>query len=108
MGQVFKVSNSGNPGDMSNAVTYDGYAITPSDTLATYQAQTPSMNGQPRTANALVATGVAGTVALVLDAAGATATVTVGEANDIYPIDFIQIKATGTTATGIYALFAPQ
>lgn len=104
MGQVFKEQVVSN-GDLGASQTFDGYAVTPNDTLATFQQQIPAQNGQPRVCNALVCTGVVGTIALVLDASGATATVTPGELNDIYPIDFIQIKATGTTATGLFALF---
>lgn len=107
MGLIYKQPATGNqPGGMDNVLTYDGYAVTPSDTLATYQAQVPNFNGQPRVANAIVCTG-AGNIALVLDAAGATALLTV-DANDVYPIDFTQVKATSTTATGITALFAPM
>ena len=75
MGLVFKELQVGN-GDMGMNVAYDGYAVTPNDTLATYSAQVPAQNGQPRMANALIATG-AGNVNLVLDTFGNTAVVAV-------------------------------
>ena len=92
--------------DMGNTNVYDGYAVTPNDTLATYQTQVPYQNGQPKLANAILATGV-GNINLVLDAYGNTAVLTVAAAgvNNVIPIDFMQVKATSTTATGISALF---
>ena len=90
-------------GRNTNDHGYDGYAITPSDTAATYNAQVPYQNGAPLTAQAIYVTG-AGNVSVVLDAAGNTAVITAA-ANSLIPIAVTQIKATSTTATGVYALF---
>lgn len=86
----------------TGAKAYDGYPITPSDTLATYGAQIPAQNGQPIACDAIYITG-AGAVAVVLDAAGNTAVITAA-AGSLIPISFTQIMATGTTATGLYSL----
>lgn len=103
MGLKFSERSFVTSGRYTNANDYDGYAITPNDTLATYQAQIPTTQGSAMTGEAIYVTG-AGTVSLVLDAAGNTATVTAA-AGSLIPVAFTQIKATGTTATGIFALF---
>jgi len=97
MGQVF-TEQSVTTGRYTNASAFDGYAVTPNDILATYQAQVPQ-----GTAQGIYVTG-AGNVSLVLDAAGNTALVTAA-AGSVIPVDHIQVKATSTTATGIFALF---
>lgn len=82
---------------------YRAVPITPNDTLATYSAQI-DYAARAVGAQGLIATAT-GNVALVLDAAGNTALITIAVANTIIPVSFTQIKATGTTATGISALF---
>lgn len=101
MGLLYREQSITNGRDMTHE--YDGYAVTPNDTLATYQAQVPAQNGQALAADGIYVTG-AGNVSLVLDAAGNTALVTAA-ANSLIPIKHIQVKATSTTATGISALF---
>lgn len=98
---IYKETNLEPGRDMTHE--YRGVPVTPNDTLATFSAQIDA-SARAVSAQGLIATG-AGAVALVLDAAGNTAVVTVAAANTIIPVTFIQIKATGTTATGISALF---
>jgi hypothetical protein len=93
-------------GRKTNAHEFDGYAVTPNDTLATYQQQVPFTNGVGIPCDALYVT-TGGTVALVLDAAGNTATLTVASGS-LIPIAALQVKATGTTASGIYSLHRIQ
>ncbi len=74
----------------------DGYAVAPSDT-----ADLP--NGPCK---GLAVTGAAGTVALQLDAdSTATLTIGAGAVNEVYLVGCSRVLATGTTATGIYALY---
>lgn len=75
---------------------FDGYAVAPSDTV-------DLPNGPCK---GLVVTGAAGNIAVQLDA-DSTATVTVGagSVNEIYLIGCSRVMATGTTATGVYALY---
>jgi hypothetical protein len=93
------ISGNGN----SNSHEYDGYAITPNDTLATYQAQVPKVGNAVMRTDAIYVTG-AGNIAVLLNSAGDSATLAVS-ANTLVPIAVHQIQATNTTATGIYALF---
>lgn len=75
---------------------FDGYAVTPSDA-----ADLP--NGPCR---GLVVTGAGGTIAVQLDAdTTATLTVAAGSVNEIYLIGCSRVMATGTSATGIFALY---
>lgn len=78
---------------------FDGYAVTASDTV-------DLPNGPCK---GLVVTGAitgTATVAVQLDA-DTTATITVAQnsVNEIYLIGCSRVMATGTTATGIYALY---
>lgn len=73
---------------------FDGYAVTPSDTV-------DLPNG---TCQALCVTGAAGTIAVQLDN-DSTATLTIAGINEVYVIECSRVLATGTTATGIYALY---
>jgi hypothetical protein len=73
---------------------FDGYAVTPSDTV-------DLPNGP---CQAICVTGVAGNVAVNLDA-DSTAIVTVAAVNEIYPMMVSRIKATNTTANTIWALY---
>ena len=41
----------------SNGHEYDGYPITPNDTLASYQAQVPQLNGNAQRGDAMYVTG---------------------------------------------------
>lgn len=101
MGKIFvdKMLRNGSDTDKNQ---YDGYAVTPNDTAATYQAQIPWQNGKPAICQGFYVTG-AGNIAVVINAAGDTASFTVS-ANTLVPVAHTQIKATGTTATGLYAL----
>ena len=75
---------------------FDGYAVTPSDS-----ADLP--NGPCK---GLVVTGASGTVAVQMDGdSTATLTVAAGSVNEIYLIGCSRVMATGTSATGIYALY---
>lgn len=75
---------------------YDGYAVTASDTV-------DLPNGKCR---GLICTTAVGNIAVQLDAES-TAVITIGAAglNEIYDIQATRVLATGTTATGIYALY---
>lgn len=112
MGQIFKAPKlTGRGGQALGAVppgpggmpvdTYDGYAVTPSD-------GTDLPNGITR---GLYCTG-AGNIAVQLvrqDASGAVtilSTVTLAvAAGEVLPIAVSRVLATGTTATGISALY---
>lgn len=87
----------------TNAHEFDGYAISPNDTLATYQAQVPKVGNAVMRTDALYVTG-AGNINVLLNSAGDSAVLTVS-ANTLVPISVHQILATSTTATGIFALF---
>jgi len=71
---------------------YDGQSVTPNDGT-----------DLPDVAQGLIA-GATGTIAVNLRN-GNTASITVGTANTIMPIEVTRVKATGTTATGIVALY---
>lgn len=99
MDGIFKKSGISN-GEAD--VEYTGYAVTPDNAFANYQAQLPWQNGKPVVCQGIyVKTG--GTIAVVLNAAGDTAALTVASAT-LVVIDHIHIKATGTTASGLFAL----
>jgi hypothetical protein len=102
MGMKFTAATISGTG-YSNSHEYDGYPITPNDTLTTYQAQVPQLNGNVQRGDALYVTG-AGNIAIKLNSAGDTASLT-ESANTLVPIAAHQILATGTTATGLYMLF---
>ncbi len=91
-GLIFGRSMVNIPSDSEIPGTDAGYPVTPSDT-------TNLPNGRTR--------GIYVTVGGVVDAVfsdGATASLTLNS-NTKYAIGIVQIKATGTTATGIYALY---
>ena len=96
MGQVFNPSPlNGNKNGLIQDVNYDGYAVTPSDSVALPNGST----------NGLYVTG-AGNVAVQL-AGGGTATLTGLVAGQILEIAVSQVMNTNTTATGIFALYRP-
>lgn len=69
----------------------DAVAVTPDDT-----------NGLTTPSNALMATASGNIVAVMLSGSTVTLALTAGT---VYPLMVKQIKATGTTATGIIALY---
>jgi len=94
MGQVFKTpAINGAKNYRVQEVSYDGYAATPSDTVDLGNGPT----------NAIYVTG-AGNVNVNL-AGGGTATLTGLAAGQILEIAVSRVLATGTTATGISALY---
>jgi len=94
MGQVFKTpAINGAKNYRVQEVSYDGYAVTPSDAN--------DLGNGP--ANALYVAG-AGNIAVNL-AGGGTATLTGLAAGQILEIAASRVLATGTTATGIVALY---
>jgi len=99
MAKIYKRATLANGVDEGE---FEGYPVTPNDTAATYKAQLPYKNGQPRACQGVYVTG-AGNVAMVLNAAGDTALLTVA-ANTLIVCEHLQINATSTTATGLIAL----
>lgn len=94
MGQVFKSSDiDGAKNFRVQDVCYDGYAVTPSDTVDLPNGPT----------NGLYVTG-AGNVVTNLESGG-TATLTGLVAGQTLEICASRVLATGTTATGISALY---
>lgn len=73
---------------------YDGLPVTPSDSV-------DLLNG---IAVGVIAVTTGGNIAVNL-AGGGTATLTGLTAGQIYLINVTRVLATGTTATGIYALY---
>lgn len=90
-------ANTANFGKV-NPNEYDAYPVTTSDSV-------DLPNGP---CDAIVVTG-AGNVAVQLDIGGtavmAATTLTTVAANQILPIQVSRIRATSTTATGIFALY---
>lgn len=72
---------------------FDGLAVTPAD----------ATNLPDGIARGLYCT-TGGNIAVVLES-GATATLTSVPANTVVPISVLVVGATGTTASGIYALY---
>lgn len=94
MGQVFHSNEiNGAKNYRVQEASYDGYAVTPSDTVDLPNGPT----------NALYVTG-AGNVAVNLYDGG-TATLTGLAAGQIVEINAARVLATGTTATGVSALY---
>ena len=75
------------------AFDFDGLAVTPAD----------ATNLPDGIARGLYCT-TGGNIAVVLES-GATATLTTVPANTVVPISVSVVGATGTTASGIYALY---
>lgn len=106
MGLIYKrqqLNGTGNAGNTANfgkvnPNEYDGYAVTTSDSV-------DLPNGP---CDAILVTG-AGNVAVQLDIGGTsvlgTTVLTTVAANQILPIQVSRIRATSTTATGIFALY---
>ena len=72
---------------------FDGYLVTPSDSV--------DLPNGPCQGIAVTGTG---NVAVNLDASS-TAVLAIATANGVYPVMVSRVKATSTTATGVYALY---
>lgn len=97
MGLRFKnalMNEAKNYNDGQAGTDYDGYAVTPADA-------TVLPNGITR---ALFITGT-GNVAITLADGTTTAVLTGVPANTIVPVGAKIVASTGTTATGIFALY---
>lgn len=105
-GVVFSNTGGGLPTGITAGVTY--YVVNPAantfQIAATVGGAAINTTGSQSGTQTCSTLGT-GTVALVLDNEGNTASITVAVANTVIPVSFIQVKATGTTAAAVNALF---